>query len=133
VAGLGALSRYRPVRVTLGCDGAALDARLTQVFVANLPRYAFALRVAPEADPADGLLDVVAVGPMGRLAVGRLLLQLRHGAHLARPDVRAERARRVRIATDGSSPIIADAVNLGAGPVELSVETGALSIVAPPR
>jgi len=35
--------------------------RLTQFLVVNMPLFGPGLRVAPSADPSDGLLDVVAL------------------------------------------------------------------------
>ncbi len=130
-AGLATLARFRPLCLGLESDGVAEVTKLNQLFVANLPLYGFGLEVAPHADPADGLLDVVAIDGTGRLALPMMLGRLRRGTHLARPGVRAWQARRVRIATRGRSPVIADSTNLGSGPVDLSVVPAALDLVVP--
>ncbi len=132
-AGLGALARFRPLCVAIESDGAVEVTRLAQLFVANLPLYGFGLRVAPDADPADGLLDLVAIETPGRPALLAMLARLRRGTHLGRPGVRTWRAERVRIATGGRSPVIADSTNLGPGPVELAAVPAALDVVVPVR
>lgn len=132
-SGLGALARFRPLCVALESDGAAEVIRISQLFAANLSRYGPGLRVAPEADVGDGLLDLVAVEGKGRLSVPAMLARLRRGSHVGRPDTRHWQARRVRIATGGRSPVIADSTNLGSGPVDLEVLPGALSLVVPSR
>lgn len=132
-AGLTALARFRPISVAIESDGAAEVRTIGQLFAANLPLYGPGLRVAPDADPTDGLLDLVAIEVAGRPALVAMLARLRHGTHLGRAGVRTWRARRVRIATGGRSPVIADATNLGPGPVELSVEQAAVTVVVPPR
>jgi diacylglycerol kinase family enzyme len=128
-AGLGALVRFEPMTMAVGLDGSCELMRLTQLFVVNMPLFGPGLRVAP-ADPADGLLDVVALAGGGRLSLLPLATQLRRGTHLTRDDVRSFRARTVRISTRGASPVIADTTDLGNDTVELSVVPQALDIVA---
>ena len=128
---LGALRGFDGLTVSVSSDGAAELLPIGQLFVANLPRYGPGLRVAPDARPDDGLLDVVALEWNGRAAVLPMLARLRRGTHLGRPGTRAWTARRVRIATGGHSPVIADTTDLGTGPVTLSAVPGALMVVAP--
>ena len=130
-AGVGALARFRPVNIAIEADGALEFLRLSQLFVANLPLFGPGLRVAPDADATDGLLDLVQIETPGRLGLVSMLAHLRRGKHVGRPGVRTWRAERIRIATGGRSPIIADTTNLGSGTVELEVVPAALSVVAP--
>ena len=74
---------------------------------------AFGLRVAPEASPTDGLLDLVAVGPRSRAGFLRELARLRRGAV---PLLR--RAARVTLRAEGS-------------PLDLVVRRDVLRVVAP--
>jgi diacylglycerol kinase family enzyme len=129
--GLQAVRRFGGVSLCVSSDGAAEMITVGQLFVANLPLFAFGLRVAPAALADDGLLDVVALPWTGRARILPMLARLRRGTHLARADTRAWTARRVRIATRGRSPVIADTTNLGTGPVTLDVVPAALSVVAP--
>ncbi len=130
MAGLGALATHRATRLELELDGESEILRVSQMFVANLPWYGPRLRVAPHADPDDGLLDVVTLGPRGRVGVVRMMRDLRQG-RLRPPLDRARRSARVRITTDGASPVIADSTNLGTGPVELWSLPRALQMVVP--
>ena len=128
-AGLGALRNYAPIAVGVDVDGEPEMLRIGQLFAANLPLFGFGLRVAPGADPADGLLDLVTLEARTRRELLALLPHVRRGTHLDRPGVRHVRARRVRIAPGTSSPVIADTTNLGFGTVDLSVVRAALSVV----
>ena len=130
-AGYSAIRDFRPVPVALELDGRAELAPLGQLFAANLPLYGPQLAVAPDADPADGRIDVVRIATRGRLDTVSALASLRRG-HDPRGITRT-RARRVRIVTGGRSPVIADTLDLGAGPVDLTIREGALRIVAPAR
>jgi diacylglycerol kinase (ATP) len=129
-AGIAAVARFHPVHMALQLDGEAELAALGQLFAANLPFYGPRLAVAPDADPSDGLMDVVALHTRGRLDTVAALTALRRGR-----DSRAvtrRRAHRLRVAAAGS-PVIADTLELGSGTLDLTILPGALRIVAPGR
>jgi diacylglycerol kinase (ATP) len=126
---VSAVTRFQPLTVGIEADGEFQVLRIGQLFAANLPFFGPGLHVAPGADPADGLLDLVAIDVAGRRSLVPLASRLRRGAHLGRPGVTRVAASRVRIATGGRSPIIGDTTNLGAGTVELTVVPGALDLV----
>ena len=119
------------ITISISSDGSCELVSIGQLFVANLPRYGPGLQVAPSARPDDGLLDLVTLDWTGSASLLPMLARLRRGTHLGRPGTRAWTARRVRIATRGASPIIADTKILGTGPVTLRVVPSALAVVAP--
>jgi diacylglycerol kinase (ATP) len=128
-AGLGALARFEPVTMAVAVDGSCRLLRLAQLFVVNTPLFGPSLRVAPSADPADGLLEVVAIESAGRLSLLPLVAALRRGTHLRMEGVSSVRAHSVRISTRGASPVVADTTDLGSDTVELTVQSNALEIV----
>ena len=80
------------------------------------------------------------MGPRGRSELAILTLfeplveqplvpHLRRGTHVGRKGIRTMRAERIRIASRGLSPVIADTTDLGRGTVELHVVPNALDIV----
>ena len=130
-AGFSAIRAFHPVPVALELDGHAELATFGQLFLANLPYYGPRLAVAPDADPADGLIDVVRIPARGRLDTVAALAALRRGR--GPRDLVRERARRVRVSTRGVSPVVADTVDLGPGTVDLTIQRDGLRIVAPSR
>lgn len=128
---LAAARDFDGLSVCVSSDGHTELLGVGQLFVANLSLYAFGLRVAPDARPDDGLLDLVALPWKGRARIVPMIADLRRGTHLGRPGTQTWTAERVRIATLGRSPVIADTTNLGTGPVTLEVVPGALSVVRP--
>ena len=94
-----------------------------------MPLFGFGLRVAPGADPEDGLLDLVTLQARSRRRLLSLIPHLRRGTHIGLPGVRHVRARRIRIATGGRSPIIADTTTLDSHTVELTVQPAAIEVV----
>lgn len=98
-AGAAALARFHPLAVRVEGPWGAEALHLSQLFVANLPLYEFGLRVAPQADPVDATLDLVGIDAPTRRAVLRMIVDLRRGTHLRRPNVYAWRADRALIPT----------------------------------
>ena len=124
-----ALAGFEPITIGVESDGQQELLTVSQLFVSNFPLFAYGLRVAPDADPSDGLLDLVSEGPRSRLALLSTLRQMRTGSHVGRPGIRLWRAGRIRITTGGRSPIIADTTTLAADTVELTDERHALRLV----
>jgi diacylglycerol kinase (ATP) len=98
------------------------------VAVGNCPSYGGGLRICPDADPADGLLDVVTAAPLGRVALARLKPRLRHGTHVTDPLVSAFRARQVRI---NAAEIVgyADGERIGRLPLVVDCVPGAVRLL----
>ena len=130
-AGLGALAHFHPINIAIETDGALELRTVSQLFVSNLGLYGPGFRVAPDSDPSDGRLELVELRTRGRLGLVPMIARLRKGTHIGRRDVRHWHARRIRIATGGAAPVIADTTNLGTGSVELTVEPAGLEVIAP--
>lgn len=86
-------------RLTVEADGSVVhdDEPALMVGIANGRTIGGGSELAPEAEPDDGLLDVViasSVGPLARLGFG---VALREGEHVSRDDVRTARARTVSV------------------------------------
>jgi len=122
------LARLRPRRYGLELDGT--DRGFTGVLVAigNCRSYGGGMLICPDADPGDGLLDVVVAAPLGRADLVRLQPRLRRGTHVRDPRVGSYRAREVRI----EAPDIigyADGERIGALPLMISCEPGAIRLL----
>ena len=103
---------------------------ITAVVAANGRWFGGGMRIAPQADPADGALDVVVLGALGRLELLRWLPTIYPGTHVRHPRVRVCRARRLRV-SGAALPTHVDGEPAGATPVTLSVEPGALRLRVP--
>jgi diacylglycerol kinase (ATP) len=126
---LAELVRLRPRRYTLGLDGTDSVADAVLVAVANTPRYGGGFRISPDADPTDGLLDVVVGGRFSRAGLVRILPRVRRGTHLTHELVTAHQARTVALDAPG---IVAYADGERVGPLPLTVTCvpGALTLLA---
>ncbi|MFY1631947.1 diacylglycerol kinase family protein [Solwaraspora sp. WMMB335] len=129
------LARLRPHRYHIGLDGDRYDVDAVLVAVGNCASYGGGMRICPAADPTDGLLDVVVVGPIGRGTLIRMKPRVYRGSHVHHPMVRTYRAREVVIDTVAApgrrTGIIgyADGERLGPLPLTVTAVPGALRLL----
>jgi diacylglycerol kinase (ATP) len=133
VAALSAFAHFEPISIALEVDGLPAVRRIGQLFVANFPFFGPRLPVAPDADPGDGVLEVVELVAGGRSSLAVELAWLKRGTHLRHGGVQIRSARRVRVATGGRSPVVADTTVLNSGVAELAVRPRAIHVVGPGR
>jgi diacylglycerol kinase (ATP) len=103
VAILAELATLRPREVALTVDGAGSQREVTLVAVGNTAWYGGGLWIAPGADPADGVLEVVVVGPISRRELVRTRPRLAAGTHVDHPAVTVLRGREVSLHGAGLS------------------------------
>jgi diacylglycerol kinase family enzyme len=127
---LHAVRAFHPWRAEVEIDGRkAFAGDVAQIFVSNLPLFGFGFRVDPPADPADGKLEVITAQAGTRRELVALLRHAYRGTHLGRPGVSLRAGRRAVVR--GCLPLAGDAEPLGVGDAAISVEPGAISVVAP--
>jgi diacylglycerol kinase (ATP) len=132
VAVLAELARLRPVQVELTVDGVASRREVTLVAVGNTSWYGGGLRIAPGADPADGLLEVVVVGPVSRRELVRTRPRLAAGTHVDHPAVTVLRGRQVALRGTGLTTY-ADGEPVCALPAVSACVPGALTVIGTGR
>lgn len=97
-AGLG------PQRVRMRVDGGApWEQDTTFVSFCNSRYTGGTMMMAPFADTADGLIDVIVAGAMGRLSLLAAFPRIFAGTHVHLPNISCSRARRIEF--DASEPI----------------------------
>ena len=131
---LRALVAYRNAAVRVKVDERVwLESPVVNVAVANGRYFGGGMQIAPEADPTDGLLDVVALGDLTRLGTVALTQNVYAGTHLGKPNVLSTRGAlieaealvpgaEVLIDMDGETP--------GRLPLAVRVAKGALFLRA---
>jgi diacylglycerol kinase (ATP) len=122
------LMRLRARTYTLELDGETMTVAAEIVAVGNAASYGGGMRILPDADPADGLLDVIYARPLGRGGLTRLKPRLRAGTHVTDPRVSVLRARHVRLHAEGIVGY-ADGERLGPLPLDIKVVPGAIRLL----
>lgn len=103
--------------------------RIVNIVVANGSRAGGNIPVAPDADPGDGLLEVVWIRDSAAAELGAVALRMVAGRHLEDERVEARRARAVRVRSDPVMPFTLDGEPLSSGDVEFRVLPGVLRVV----
>jgi YegS/Rv2252/BmrU family lipid kinase len=130
---LTALIGWRPQRVRLITDAGYDEiAGIANVAVANGRWFGGGLRVAPNAEPGDGLFDIVVMGGAPRRHMLQSLNKIRSGAHLSDPGVRLVRASRLMAAptvdTYGAVTVETDGESAGLLPATFEILAGAINL-----
>ena len=102
--------------------GERVDAEQTFVCVCNGRYYGGGFNPVPDADPADGLLDVLLVKKVSLLQVPGIIGKYKNGRYRELPEfIRHFRTDRVRVLCDGPSAVNLDGEIRTAQEVEMRV------------
>lgn len=125
----GALRDYPYTPITVEADGRQVTG--AHAFAFNLPRYGGGLKIAPDADPRDGLLDWVVFRRRGWAAVFRYLSMVALGRHREIEGVLHGRAASLTWTTAGRVPVQADGDLAGETPTTVTIRPAALRVLRP--
>ena len=90
-------------------DGETVDARQTMICVCNGRYYGGGFNPVPEADPSDGLLDVLLVKKVSRLQVAGVIGKYKNGRYKKLPKiVRYLRTKALTVLCDKLTPVNLD-------------------------
>lgn len=131
-AAIKALIRWRPARFSLLLDGRERRFTGYSVIVANTMAYGGGMRIAPDADPADGMFDVVTIEDGSKLMFFLRFPLVFAGRHTGSKVVNVERARTVEIKADRQFEVYADGDPLCSLPAKIEMREGAVRIMLKP-
>jgi YegS/Rv2252/BmrU family lipid kinase len=123
----------RAFSATIVGEGGSAPRPLLMLVVANGPRFGGGFHVAPDADLADGRLDLVAFSDAGWARRLALIQRVRRGTHGGCAEVMARRSPCYRLFFDAPPAYEVDGELRRARSAELEVTTlpGALEILTP--
>ena len=123
--------RWRNSEFEIEVDGDRRSGRMLEVIAAIGNQLAGGMRLTPDADPSDGLFDVILIGDVTKVDFVRTLPKIYRGTHLPHPRAELIRARRLRVETVVPLPIALDGEQPGTTPLALEIVPGALRVRAP--
>jgi diacylglycerol kinase (ATP) len=130
VAVVGELRGFQPIGYRLVLDGEPVGTNAMLVAMGNSPSYGSGMLVCPEADPADGMLDVLLLRPIPIPEFLRVFPRVYRGTHLTHPAVQV---RRVKEAVVDAKDVLAfaDGEPVGRLPLRVSARHRVLRVVTP--
>jgi diacylglycerol kinase (ATP) len=130
---LRGLVAYQNVPVRITVDGSVWhEAPIVNVALANGRYFGGGMLVAPEARPDDGLLDVIAIGDLGKLGVVAQTPRIYAGTHVDLPSVSSTRGRQIEavpLAPRSNVLLELDGETPGRLPLRARVAPGAVSFL----
>jgi len=123
--------RHKPRPVKIETDeGFETVANIGLAAVANGRYFGSGLKVAPDAEPDDGLFDLVIMRNLGFMDLLTGGGDLREGKHVNGPKVEVVRARSVTATPLGTEPVLIDVDGEGPGrlPARFEILPGALTL-----
>jgi diacylglycerol kinase (ATP) len=132
-AALRTLLEFRPVVARVSHDEGTFEGPITFAATGNTRRYGGGMRIAPEADPEDGRLDLCLVKDISRLSLLRMFPRVFSGGHLSHPAVEYIRTSFVRVETEQPCEVFADGEYFQMTPISIGVMPAELEIAAPNR
>ncbi|MGZ8687401.1 MAG: diacylglycerol/lipid kinase family protein [Gaiellaceae bacterium] len=130
-ATLAVFAGWSAVRTHLTVDAEIRDGRMFDVIVANGKFLGGGMKMCPDAEPDDGLLDVLTIGDVTKRDLVVTMPKIYRGTHLPHPKAEALRGRVVTIETDEPVPVELDGEQPGTTPARFEVLAAALRLRVP--
>ena len=128
VALLAELREFQLHRYSVTMDGVQRSDSALLIAVGNGGSYGGGMRICPQADMRDGLLDITWVDPAPRRTVLRIFPQIFSGRHISHPLVHTYRAAEISIESPDSM-IYADGERVGSPPVLIQIVPQAVRVL----
>ena len=117
--------------VSVQLDGERREARMHDVIVANGQWHGGAMLLAPEAQPDDGLFDVVLIGDVTKRDFVTTAPKIYKGTYLSHPKVELLRSRSVAVEASEHLPIELDGEQVGTTPARFEIVPAAVRVRVP--
>ncbi len=118
------LPKFRPLNYKFVIDGKAYEREAMLIAAGNGSSYGGGMKVCPDADLQDGLLDLMILNPVSKREFVRIFPSVYEGKHIEHPQVEIIRAREISI--DAPAICYADGERVGPMPATISVAEKAL-------
>ncbi len=126
------LLRYATPQARVVHDGGVIEGPVTMLAAANGTTYGGAFRIAPQADIADGLLELMVADRLSRAGILGFIPHVLRGTHVGRPGVTLVRSRRINVDFETPLAVHADGEIIARNATRLEIEVlpGALNVAA---
>jgi len=124
-------ARWRNDEVRVSVDGETRTGRMHDVVVANGRFFGGGMMICPEAEPDDGLFDVLLIGDLTKRDLLLTLPKTYRGRHLPHPKAELLRGAVVEVDAREPLPVELDGEQPGTTPTRLEIVPKALRLRVP--
>jgi len=124
-------SGWAATEIEVAVDGERRAGPMFDVVVANGRFFGGGLEICPEAEPDDGLFDVLTIGDVTKRDLVQTMPRMYRGTHLPHPKAELLRGSSVTVKSETPLPIELDGEQPGTTPVTFEVAAGALRLRVP--
>src|SRR5881227_1061910 len=129
LAMLAELRVFRPLPFVLELDGERWETEAMLVAVGNAKSYGAGMKVTPNAEVDDGVVDVMVLGPVSKPEFLKTFPRVFKGTHTTHPAVTIRRAKVVSLSSPGVTAY-ADGEYLADLPIVCETVPGAVRVLA---
>ena len=130
-ATLAIFARWTPTDLEVTVDGDSRRGRMHDVVVANGRYFGGGMKICPDAEPDDGLFDVLLLGDLTKRDLVANVPKLYRGTHLPHPKAELLRGRTAAIESPEPLPVELDGEQPGTTPIRFETVPGALRLRVP--
>jgi diacylglycerol kinase (ATP) len=124
--------KFTPFRLSLTLDdGEKIETPAMFVSVANTETTGGGMKIAPGAQPDDGLFDICLVREVNKWDLLWQLTKVFDGSHVNHPAVTMLRGSRVTLDADPPQPLLIDGEVCGTTPATITIQRQALPLMVP--
>jgi YegS/Rv2252/BmrU family lipid kinase len=131
LATFAVFARWQTSEVCVSVDDDTRAGRMRDVVVANCRYFGAGMKICPDAEPDDGLLDTLLIGDVTKTDLALTLPKIYRGTHLPHPKAELLRGRVVSVEADVPLPIQLDGEQPGSTPVRFDLVPKALRLRTP--
>ena len=124
-------SGWAATEIEVAVDGERRAGPMFDVVIANGRFFGGGLEICPEAEPDDGLFDVLTIGDVTKRDLVQTMPRMYRGTHLPHPKAELLRGSSVTVKSETPLPIELDGEQPGTTPVTFEVAAGALRLRVP--
>jgi len=124
-------SGWEATEIEVAVDGERRAGPMFDVVIANGRFFGGGLEICPEAEPDDGLFDVLTIGDVTKRDLVQTMPRMYRGTHLPHPKAELLRGSSVTVTSETPLPIELDGEQPGTTPVTFEVTAGALRLRVP--
>ena len=127
IAMLLELPRFKPKTYEIVIDGKPIKTQAMLIAIANGLSYGGGMKVCPEAQIQDGLLDIMILAPVSKFEFVRIFPSVFKGLHVNHPAVSILQGRSIQITADAVG--YADGERIGDLPLNVSISPNRMKVL----